>query len=332
MHMFNVGAIWCRCLVVVIGIGLLASTTAAQDTVPASGAVPTPSPGPPRKVATQRRIQAPSFVPLNTTHQQYLDKILTYWQARTDKVKTYRAEFERWEFDTVFGPAATFKTYSSGQLKYSDPDKGLFKVQQVLTYTPPAGEGQKPRYLPSVDSHGEHWVCDGQSVYEFDYQNKRVVQQVLPASLRGKAIADGPLPFLFGANAADIKRRYWLQVITPSTSKGEYWLEAYPKTMADAGSFLKVHIIIDEKDFLPKGLVLFDRNFKQGKNHSRTVFNFKQRETNFGSTLDKLNIFHRHFYEPAIPKGWKKEVRQPPQPVTGEPPRQVRQPGASRPR
>ena len=85
--------------------------------------------------------------------------------------------------------------------------------------------------------------------------------------------------------------RMSLQVITPSTSKGEYWLEAYPKTMADAGSFLKVHIIISEKDFLPKGLVVFDRNFKQGKNHSRTVFNFKKRETNFGSTLDKLNIF-----------------------------------------
>ena len=132
------------------------------------GAVQAPAVGAPQKSTTQRRVQAPSFVPLNATHQQYLDKILTYWQARTDKVKTYRAEFERWEFDTVFGPATTFKTYSSGQLKYSDPDKGLFKVQQVLTYTPPAGEGQKPRYLPSKDSHGEHWVCDGQSVYEFD--------------------------------------------------------------------------------------------------------------------------------------------------------------------
>ena len=40
------------------------------------------------------------------------------------------------------------------------------------------------------------------------------------------------------AKAEEIKIRYWLQVITPSTSKGEYWLEAYPKTMADAGNLL----------------------------------------------------------------------------------------------
>ena len=281
----------------------------------------------------KNQIQAPSFVPLNATHQQYLDKILTYWQSRTDKVKTYRCEFERWEFDTVFGPSNTFKTYGNGEIKYADPDKGLFKVSKVLTYTPPAAAGQKPKYVESAGVHGEHWVCDGQSVYEFDYQNKRLVQQVLPPAMRGKAIADGPLPFMFGANAEDIKNRYWLQVITPSTRKGEYWLEAYPKTMADAGSFLKVHIIISEKDFLPKGLVVFDRNFKQGKNHSRTVFNFKDRETNFGSTLDKLNIFHRSFYEPAVPKGWKKEVRQA-QPVAGPTPqpRQVRRPGTTNPR
>ncbi len=321
-----------RKLVWAVAVVLLPSAAEAQTTNPDQVPGPARPVNTPLPVAGKSPIQAPSFVPLNATHQQYLDKILTYWQARTDKVKTYRAEFERWEFDTVFGPSHTFKSYSSGQVKYADPDKGLFRVQQVLNYTAPTAAGEKPRYVKQADNPGEHWVCDGQSIYEFDYQNKLLVQQVLPPSMRGKAIADGPLPFLFGAKAADIKKRYWLQVITPSTSKGEYWLEAYPKTMADAGSFLKAHIIIDEKDFLPKGMVLFDRNFKQGKNHSRTVFNFKQRETNFGSTLDKLNIFHRSFYEPAVPKGWKKEVRQPPQPVAAQPTKQVRKPVPVRPR
>jgi len=323
LRMFELPTGWKERCLVFCAISLCAQITVAQQSAPIPKAA---------AKAPQNRLQAPSFVPLNTAHQQYLDKVLTYWQSRTDKVKTYRCEFERWEFDTVFGPANTFKTYGTGEIKYSDPDKGLFKVSKVLTYTPPAA-GQKPKYTESANVHGEHWICDGQSVFEFDYQNKRLVQQVLPPAMRGKAIADGPLPFMFGANAEDIKKRYWLQVITPSTSKGEYWLEAYPKTMADTGSFLKVHIIISEKDFLPKGLVVFDRNFKQGKNHSRTVFNFKERETNFGSTLDKLNIFHRSFYEPAVPKGWKKEIRQD-QPVAGPGPqsRQVRQPRSIKPR
>lgn len=310
-------------LLCLCGISLVGQMVEAQ-TVPPT--LPATAKSPPT-AAQPSRLRPPSFVPLSAAHQQYLDKVLMYWQIRTDKVKTYRLEFERWEFDTVFGPANTFKTYATGQIKYSDPDKGMFKVNQVLNYTPPTAADQKAKYLKSKDGHGEHWICDGRSVFEFDYQNKRVIQQILPPSMRGKAIADGPLPFLFGANAKEIKDRYWLQIITPSSSKEEYWLEAYPKTMADAGSFLKVHIIIAEKDFLPKGLVVFDRNFKAGKNHSRTVFNFKKRETNFGSTLDKLNVFHRNFYEPAVPKGWKKEVRQPPAAQTAaELPRQVRQP------
>ena len=327
--MFTFFISWHERLLIFFVISLFAQVAAAQTTTPnrkAAGKGPA-------ETAAQRRIQPPAFVPLNPAHQQYLEKILTFWQARTDKVKTYRCAFERWEFDSVFGPANTFKTYGTGEIKYSDPDKGLFQVGKVLIYTPPAGEGQKPKYVKAANGHGEHWVCDGQSVIEFDYQNKRVIQQILPASMRGKAIANGPLPFLFGANAEGIKNRYWLQVITPSTSKGEYWLEAYPKTMADAGSFLKVHIIIDEKDYLPKGLVVFDRNFKQGRNHSRTVFNFKNRETNFGTTLDKLNVFHRNFYEPAVPKGWKKEIRQPPAAQeAAQLPRQVRRPQPKNPR
>ena len=90
--------------------------------------------------------------------------------------------------------------------------------------------------------------------------------------------------------------------------KDEIWLEAYPKTIHDASNYQKVHIIIDNKDFLPKGMVIFDRSYEKGKNHSRTVFNFKQREINFASTLEKLNPFYRNFYEPELPSGWTKVV------------------------
>ena len=70
--------------------------------------------------------------------------------------------------------------------------------------------------------------------------------------MQGKAIVDGPLPFLFGAKADKIKARYWLRVITPSDAKGEYWLEAWPKSRYDSANFQRVEIILDEKDYLPK--------------------------------------------------------------------------------
>ena len=256
----------------------------------------------------QKSIKAPSFIPLSAAHQTYINKVLEYWQNKTAKVDRYRCKFERWQFDTVFGPQNTFKTYSTGLIRYADPDKGMFKVEKVLSYQAPRSPQEKPRHIAIEGVHGEWWVCDGKSVFEYDFTNERLIQQILPAELQGKAIKNGPLPFLFGADAAEIKQRYWLQVITPSNVKDAVWLEAFPKSQADAANYLKVHIIIDRRDFLPKGIVIFDRNFVKGKNHSRTVFNFRDREENFNTTFEALRIWEKNFYEPSLPSGWKKVV------------------------
>ena len=252
-------------------------------------------------------VQPPSFLPLSEKHEEYIQRVLLYWQNHTEKIDHYRSDFERWQFDTVYGPRNTFKTFSTGKVRFADPDKGLFKVEKVLTYQPATAQ-TKATYKEIPGAHGENWVCDGKSIFEYDYLNERLIQQVLPKELQGQNIINGPLPFLFGCNAKDITNRFWMRAITPQNMKGEIWLEAYPKTIHDASNYQKVHIIIDNKDFLPKGMVIFDRSYEKGKNHSRTVFNFKQREINFATTLEKLNPFYRNFYEPELPSGWKKVV------------------------
>ena len=252
-------------------------------------------------------VQPPSFLPLSEKHEEYIQRVLLYWQNHTEKIDHYRSDFERWQFDTVYGPRNTFKTFSTGKVRFADPDKGLFKVEKVLTYQPATAQ-TKATYKEIPGAHGENWVCDGKSIFEYDYLNERLIQQVLPKELQGQNIINGPLPFLFGCNAQDITNRFWMRAITPQNMKGEIWLEAYPKTIHDASNYQKVHIIIDNKDFLPKGMVIFDRSYEKGKNHSRTVFNFKQREINFATTLEKLNPFYRNFYEPELPSGWKKVV------------------------
>jgi TIGR03009 family protein len=249
------------------------------------------------------------FPPLQPEYEQFLDQVLTLWQQRSQAVERYRCTFQRWEYDPVFGPRDSFKTYSEGVIKFAAPDKGLFKVERIMEYAAPAQPGGKPQFVQREGELGEHWICDGKSVYEHDHKNKQLIQRELPPAMHGTAIADGPLPFLFGADAARIKQRYWIRPLPmPKDVEGEYWLEAFPKTRQDAANYLKVHVIIDHQDFLPKGLVIFDRNFDEARNPARTTFTFQKREVNWSLALQQLKFWHRAFYEPEIPAGWKKVV------------------------
>ncbi len=67
---------------------------------------------------------APAWAPLSETHQKYVDQILQYWEFKSNQVERYRCTFKRWEYDPVFGPKDTFKTYGEGSIKYSAPTKG----------------------------------------------------------------------------------------------------------------------------------------------------------------------------------------------------------------
>ena len=312
---------YCRTILVLLALVQIAN--AQQEPAAQPIITPVPQTVPPGvRQPTSQGVQPPSFLPLSVKHQEYVQRVLLYWHNRTEKIDHYRSNFERWQFDTVYGPRNTFKSYSTGNIRFADPDKGLFKVEKVLTYQP-ANAQTKASYKEVPGTHGEFWVCDGRNIFEYDYLNKRLIQQVLPTELQGKNIINGPLPFLFGCNAQDIMNRFWVRAITPQNVQEEIWLEAYPKTIHDASNYQKVHIIIDNKDFLPKGMVIFDRSYEKGKNHSRTVFNFKEREINFASTLEKLNPFYRNFYEPALPSGWKKVVNAAP---ANQPNRQANNP------
>jgi TIGR03009 family protein len=251
---------------------------------------------------------ASPFPPLSPEHQKFLDDVLNYWETRSKSIERYRCTFQRWEYDPVFGPPGTFKTYSEGTIKYSVPDKGMFRVESIKHFTPPANPGEQPKYTERQGESGEYWICNGTSIFEHDHKNKQLIERELPPHMRGKAITEGPLPFLFGAEAAKIKQRYWMRPLAVPEGVKEYWLEAYPKYRKDAASYLKLQVIIDQADFLPKGLVIFDRNFDPRTNPSRTTFTFNNRELNWSIALQQLNIWNRYFYEPKTPFGWKKIV------------------------
>jgi TIGR03009 family protein len=249
------------------------------------------------------------FPPQTEKELAYIEQLLTFWEQQSGKIQRYRTEFSRWVTDPVFGPAETFKTFSKGEIRYESPDKGLFRVDMTGQWTPPAQAGGKPSYPDMGDAGKEQWICDGKSLFEFNYAQKKLVERKLPPEMHGKAIADGPLPFVFGAKKETIQSRYWLRVTTnkEAQEKGEYWLEAYPKSRDDAVNYTKIEIIIAGADFLPSAIKIYERN------NVETIYQFTNRSSNWNFDLEKVGLW-RSAFNPATPAGWERLV----EPAPGE--------------
>jgi len=254
-----------------------------------------------------RASRPPQGWQITPAQQQWVDQILKYWEARSDKVERFACKFERWEYNPAFvRDPNTPWTQAAGEIKYEAPDKAIYRVTDLQHYQAPQNQGERPSYVRRDDVPGEYWVCDGKSTFEFDHRNKQVIERPLPEHMQGEAIADGPLPFLFGAEAAKLKQRYWFKPLTPPKVKnpqtgkeefvqGEYWLAAKPKTLQDAQNFELVELIIDQKQFLPKAMQIY----MPGGNE-RKVFQFAEREVN-----PRQRFWEGNFIKPNVPRGWK---------------------------
>lgn len=270
----------------------------------------------------QAATQAPFQI--NAEHQAYLDEVLKYWEYRSNQIKTFRCNFTRWEYKPAFlaDPNKAW-TISEGVVQYGQPDKGLFRIDRIGRYTPPQRNpdgspvpGSQESYASSEGVFGEYWICDGESVFEYNYSQKQLVERELPQEMRGQAIADGPLPFLFGAKADRLKARYWMRVFTPSDVKGEYWIDARPKTRQDAANYERIDVILDQTDFLPKAMQIYLPGGSE-----RTSFQFAERKVN-----DPWEMFKRDFSKPSLPRGWTKVTERPPAAI---PPRHPVQPAGA---
>ena len=157
--------------------------------------------------------QAPPGFQLNALEQAYLDQVLDTWQVESGKVNTFQCSFERWEYNAAFGPGKDIPlNKDKGELSFQKPDKGSFQITEISTWqAAPVPPGQQPPqpaqgdWMKQPDAIGEHWVCDGKSVFEYRHDQKQLVERPIPPELQGQAIVDGPLPFLFGAEAAKLK-------------------------------------------------------------------------------------------------------------------------------
>ncbi|MEM8678860.1 MAG: TIGR03009 domain-containing protein, partial [Planctomycetota bacterium] len=245
---------------------MVCSLHGQQPTPPANGTAPAAAPpangGAPAAAKREAQGIASPFT-LSEADQKRLDQLLTHWERRSSAVKTYSCTFQRFEYDMVFGPEDpnVHKTQAEGIIRYSAPDKGEFNVTRL---------GKNPDFKMEAVSHVEHWICDGNSVFELNPQKQQLIEQKLPESMKGQQIADGPLPFMFGAKKDKLIARYWIREIKPPENRpNEYWIEAFPRTRADAVNFAMVRVILDQKTFLPNALQVFPPNYHPKNNPSR---------------------------------------------------------------
>jgi TIGR03009 family protein len=139
-------------------------------------------------------------------------------------------------------------------------------------------------------------------MFQYDFRTQKVYEYKLPPEAQGRGITNGPMPFLFGAKAEQLKRRYWMRVITPPEAKGQIWLEAQPKFLADAQDFQKVEIILSsfgKDDVMPTAIQIY---LPGGK--ARTVYTLSSIKLN---QIDPRGIFQDPFTA-RVPPGWQKIV------------------------
>jgi TIGR03009 family protein len=262
-----------------------------------------PVPGQPVPVAPAAPFQ------LTAEQQQRLDEVLKAWAQHSSGITTFDCKFRRWEYNPAIGPRQANPAagpngppgrlmatrIAVGKLKFVQPDKGTFEVEEILVWDP-----QQQKHVVDSRIPGELWTSDGENVYQVDHIRKVVEKTPIPANMRGKHISEGPLPFLlFGASTEQLNQRYFLSERTaPRYANEEFWIEAYPRWRSDAANYSKARMIMKRSNFLPFALQLDAPN---GSDYA--VFEFTDVRIN--------NIFGgRSVGPPTVPRGYQLVERQ----------------------
>ncbi|MCA9107341.1 MAG: hypothetical protein KDA83_18135 [Planctomycetales bacterium] len=268
-----------------------------------------PQVGPLAPETPQPQILPCPFEPIDAEHEAYLRQLLEYWESSTDQIQRFHCSFTQWEF-TVFGPAPDpttgehkATTMARGEIKYELPDKGYVDFSAKWNFVAATAE-EPDHYVVAPDVELNRFITDGTHTYEFNFAEQIVNKVELPPEMRGRTIADGPIPFIFGAEADKMQARYWIRVVTPpeAATAGEYWLEAFPKFLGDRAEFHHVRVILDGEEFLPIALEVYDADHTDQAPHFST-YKFEDRRKNPNNSL--FIIQRRPFYEPSIPSGWQ---------------------------
>ncbi|HUT92216.1 MAG TPA: hypothetical protein VMY37_22165 [Thermoguttaceae bacterium] len=307
-------------------IGLLTTLGLLVAIGPAAGQTQPGQPAPPRQPASQqypaaspealvprdpqlvrRDPQSAAAAPFVLTPEQQadLDWVLKRWEEHGGEVKAFECKFTRFDWDPAWRADQPMHIVR-GEIKYAAPDKGMFRVDgEIVDFRWSRGEAIGGRLVKGQQA--EQWICSGKSLFEYDFQQKQLVEHKLPPELWGQAISNSPLPFVFGAKAGQLKERYFLRVDTLDQAKDQVWLEAHPKRQGDAANFRRATLILTLSTMQPFALETVLPN-----GTATMVYQFENPKLNVVNLLDPLKVFENNWLHARTPAGWKKVVEEAP--------------------
>ncbi len=241
------------------------------------------------------------FPKLTPAAQAQLQRLLSDWEEQSKGTNTLECTFSRWHYDMFAAPAGVHATRADGVIKYAAPDKGLFRVDRLVFFS--GVKDGKPQFQPQNGQYGEHWVCNGKQLIEFDRSRQECRIQDLPPEMQGQQIFNSPLPFVFNLDAQRIQERFWVrQVEAPNPQL--VLVEAWPKRQEDRAQYKLVQIALDAKTFLPQALLMYAPNFdkKTAQKYDHYEFTGVKRNA-IRAGLQKL--FLGNFIPEKPPSNWK---------------------------
>ena len=271
--------------------------------------------------------------PISPQEQQFVDQLLDYWEKSTKNLERLSCDFMLFEYNSnapfvqqlaqQLGKDVRQIKYkaSQGVVRYMKPDKGMYKVDVAIALTGKLDKNGQPEMLPSEQLDQDYWICDGETIHQYDRVAKKVTHYVIPSELRGTNIMETPLPFLFGIEKVKVKERFWVRALQPpplpngQPNNDMFLIEAHPKFQQDAQNYSKVQIYLDRKEFLPVALIKYgtDHVDKPGValTDSREYFEFSNRVRD-ANLLQKFNeiVFRQQFIPLQLPSGWTEETKE----------------------
>ncbi len=185
----------------------------------------------------------------------------------------------------------------------------MFKVEQHEVYTQERDANKAPVYKQFPNQSGEWWLCDGDSVFKFERDEKSVYRYPLPPNMKGMQIAESPLPFVFGIEAEKMMQRYWVEIgMIPNGPDGKprqdlVVIDAYPKRADDASNYQKVTVFLDRNKILPVGLIIYEPTWSP-QNPCYEHFEFFNSQVN-DSLIDKIKDKFMESFIPNPPRDFK---------------------------
>ena len=248
-------------------------------------------------------VQPPSNAPFVLTPQQqaFLDQELARWEQFNTTIEEFECGF--YKYDRRGDGSEPI--IHQGRLVFASPDRGLYEIACRMERT---SEG----YLPVEDntfSSMEKWICDGESIFEFDFHEKVISEYPISPEFQGQGITNGPLPFVFGAKADDLKSRYFLRITTPNEPQfqNQTWIEVWPRFRQDTSAFLRAEVILNRETMEPEGLKLYHLD---GRDSTVYTFHNRQAKVQSNNIFGGLGgIFDGDRIEVNTPRGWTRIVK-----------------------